>query len=283
MMKMRYAIVSPASVGLFLLVLLSSAAPLLAGADPTEVRMDRILQAPASGNPLGTDELGRDVWSRLLYGGRVSLAVGFLAMALSVLVGVILGTVSGLAGGFIDRLIMRVTDMMLSVPSLLLMIGLQAISPAGLLSVILVIGFTGWMLIARVIRTEIRVIRKETYVLAAKKLGAGPWRRFISHLFPRLMPSIIVLAASSAGHAILAEATLSFLGLGIPQTTPSWGNMLNGAQGYLMSGAWWLAVFPGLCIALTIYFIHVLGDRLQAGPRRHSLKKERNPHGHTGI
>ncbi|EMR07716.1 putative D,D-dipeptide transport system permease protein ddpC [Bhargavaea cecembensis DSE10] len=281
MMKMRLVILSPAAAGLFLLTLLSTAAPLLAGADPAEVRMDRILQPPGNGHPLGTDELGRDVWSRLLYGGRVSLAVGFLAMALSISVGMILGTISGLAGGFIDRLIMRTSDMLLSIPSILLMIGLQAIAPQGLLSVILVIGFTGWMLIARVIRTEIRAIRKETYVLAAKKLGAGPMQRFISHLLPRCMPSIIVLAAGSAGHAILAEATLSFLGLGIPQTIPSWGNMLTGAQGYLMSGAWWLAVFPGLCIALTIYLMHVLGDRLQTGPRRPSARKERNPHGHS--
>ncbi|MFC7363922.1 MULTISPECIES: ABC transporter permease [Bhargavaea] len=282
-MKIKHVIFSPAAVGLFLLALLSAAAPLLAGVDPAEVRMDRILQPPGSGHPLGTDELGRDVWSRLLYGGRVSLAVGFLAMALSISVGMILGTISGLAGGFIDRLIMRTSDMLLSIPSILLMIGLQAIAPAGLLSVILVIGLTGWMLITRVIRTEIRAIRKETYMLAAKKLGAGPVRRFISHLLPRCLPSIIVLAAGSAGHAILAEATLSFLGLGIPQTIPSWGNMLTGAQGYLMSGAWWLAVFPGLCIALTIYFIHVLGDRLQAGPRCPSARKEQNPHGHSGA
>ncbi|KZE38608.1 peptide ABC transporter permease [Bhargavaea cecembensis] len=269
-MKIRHVIFSPAALGLFLLALLSSAAPLLAGSDPAEVRMDQILQPPGSGHLLGTDELGRDVWSRLLYGGRVSLAVGFLAMVLSISVGVILGTVSALTGGFVDRLIMRTSDMLLSIPSLLLMIGLQAIAPAGLLSVILVIGLTGWMLIARVIRTEMMATRNETYVLAAQKLGAGPVRRFISHLLPRCMPSIIVLAAGSAGHAILAEATLSFLGLGIPQTIPSWGNMLTGAQGYLMSGAWWLAVFPGLCIALTIYFIHVLGDRLQAAPRHPS-------------
>lgn len=282
-MNMKHVILSPAAAGLFPLILISAAAPLLAGADPAEVKMDQILQPPGNGHLLGTDELGRDVWSRLLYGGRVSLAVGFLAMALSVSVGVILGTVSGLSGGLIDRLIMRTSDVLLSIPSILLMIGLQAIAPAGIHSVTLVIGFTGWMLIARVIRTEIKAIRKETYVLAAKKLGAGPVRRFSSHLLPRCMPSIIVFAAGSAGHAILAEATLSFLGLGIPQTIPSWGNMLTGAQGYLMSGAWWLAVFPGLCIALTIYFIHVLGDRLQAGPRRSSGRKERIPHGHSGA
>lgn len=283
MMKMKHVILSPAAAGLFLLALLSSAAPLLAGSDPAEVRMDQILQPPGSGHLLGTDELGRDIWSRLLHGGRVSLAVGFLAMALSISVGMILGTISGLAGGFIDRLIMRISDMLLSIPSILLMIGFQAIAPQGLLSVILIIGFTGWMLIARVIRTEIRAIRKETYVLAAQKLGAGPLRRFFSHLLPRCMPSIIVLAAGTAGHAILAEATLSFLGLGIPQTIPSWGNMLTGAQGYLMSGAWWIAVFPGLCIALTIYFINVLGDRMQAAPLRTWARKEKNPHGHTGT
>ncbi|MEK3935294.1 ABC transporter permease [Sporosarcina sp. FSL W7-1349] len=280
---MRRVLTSPVLAAILLLSIIVVSAPLLTAHDPLEIRMDQVLQPPSGDHPIGTDELGRDVWARLLYGGRISLAVGFLSMILTVFWGVLLGTISGLAGGITDRVIMRLADLLLSIPSLLLMIGFLAIMPQSLLSVILVISVTGWMMVARIVRTDIMATKQKTYVLAAMKLGAGPARSFMHHLLPQCIPSIIVLAVSSASHAILAEATLSFLGLGIPQTIPSWGNMLTGAQFHLLSGAWWLAVFPGLCIALTIFLIHALGDRLQASPRPISVRKEGTVHESTGT
>lgn len=238
-------------------------APLLTAHDPLAVRMDSVLQPPGSGHLLGTDELGRDVFSRLLYGGRVSLAVGAAAMLVSVAAGIFYGVVSGLAGGGIDRLMMRFIDALLSIPSLLLMIGLQLVFSPSLLAVILVISLTSWMPIARLIRTEILAMKRDVFIQASTVLGASPLQLLYRHMIPQCIPTIIVLAVSGVSHAIIAEATLSFLGIGIPPQEPSWGNMLMSAQSHLLSGAWWLAVFPAGCIIFTILVVNVFGDQLQ--------------------
>lgn len=247
------------------LVLLAAilAAPLLTPHHPLTVRMDSVLQAPSSIHLLGTDELGRDVFSRLLYGGRVSISVGAAAMFVSIVAGVLYGAVSGFSGGWIDRLMMRLIDALLSIPSLLLMIGLQLVFPPSLLTVILVISLTSWMPIARLIRTELLAMKKDVFIQASTVVGASPIQLLYRHMLPQCIPTIIVLAVSGISHAILAEATLSFLGIGIPPQEPSWGNMLMGAQSHLLSGAWWLAVFPAACIMYTILAINFLGDRLQ--------------------
>ncbi len=238
-------------------------APLLTVHDPLTVQMNSVLQPPGSIHLLGTDELGRDVLSRLLYGGRVSLAIGLVAMLVSVVVGVVYGAISGLIGGRIDRLLMRIIDALLSIPSLLLMIGLQMVFSSDSVAVILVISLTSWMPIARLIRTELIYIKKDVFIQASKIVGASPFQLLYRHMLPQCTPTIIVLAVSGISHAILAEATLSFLGIGIPPQEPSWGNMLMGAQSHLLSGAWWLALFPAGCIMYTILTVNFLGDRLQ--------------------
>lgn len=249
-------------------------APLLAVHDPLAIQMNSVLQPPSFAYLLGTDELGRDVFSRLLYGGRVSIAVGTVAMLVSVLVGVIYGAVSGLIGGRIDRLMMRIIDALLSIPSLLLMIGLQLVFPSSLLTVILVISLTSWMPIARLIRTELISMKKDVFIQASTVVGASAFQLLRRHMLPQCIPTIIVLAVSGISHAILAEATLSFLGIGIPPQEPSWGNMLMGAQSHLLSGAWWLAIFPAGCIMYTILIVNFLGDKLQDRLAAPQFRKE---------
>lgn len=238
-------------------------APLLTVHNPLTVEMNSVLQSPSSAHILGTDELGRDVFSRLLYGGRVSLLVGAVAMIVSVVVGVIYGAISGLVGGRLDQIMMRLIDALLSIPSLLLMIGLQMVFSSSLLSIILVISLTSWMPIARLIRTELIAIKKDVFIQASTVVGASPFQLLRRHMLPQSIPTIIVLAVSGISHAILAEATLSFLGIGIPPQEPSWGNMLMGAQVHLLSGAWWLAVFPASCITFIILAVNYFGDKLQ--------------------
>ncbi|HZG71718.1 MAG TPA: ABC transporter permease [Chondromyces sp.] len=238
-------------------------APMLTPYDSLAVQMDKVLQPPGDGHLFGTDELGRDVFTRLLYGGRVSLLVGAAAMLVSMLIGVSYGAISGLAGGVVDRVMMRIVDACLSVPSLLFMIGLQLLFSPGLLSVIFVISVTSWMSVARMIRTEILSMKRDVFIQASAVVGASSGQLLRRHLLPQCLPTISVMAISGVSHAILGEATLSFLGMGIPPHEPSWGNMLMGAQGHLLAGAWWLAVFPGLCITYTVLVVTYLGDKLQ--------------------
>ncbi|WP_059172283.1 ABC transporter permease [Bacillus sp. FJAT-27445] len=252
-----------ASGVLFVLILATWMAPILTSFDPIEVRMDQVLQPPGSGHLFGTDELGRDVFTRLLYGGRVSLLVGAAAMAVSIIIGIIYGSLSGIAGGIVDRVMMRFVDACLSIPSLILMIGLQLLLSQGLMTIVFVISITSWMPVARMIRTEIMAMKREVFIQASTVIGASPLQLLIRHMLPQCSPTITVLAISGMSHAILAEATLSFLGIGIPPHKPSWGNMLMSAQSHLLAGAWWQALFPGICITLTLLAISFLGDELQ--------------------
>ncbi|MCI2255754.1 ABC transporter permease [Domibacillus sp. PGB-M46] len=256
------------------LILLTAAAPVLSVYDPQAVDMNHVLEPPSRTHLLGTDELGRDSWSRLLHGGRVSLLAGTAAMIVSVIAGTLYGAVSGFAGGVIDRLLMRIVDALLSIPGLILMIGLQLLVKPGMLSIIFVISFTSWMVAARLIRTEIIMLKKEVFIQASTVLGASAFHLLFRHLLPRCWPTIAVLSVSGISHAILAEATLSFLGIGIPPHEPSWGNMLMGAQGFLLGGAWWLAVFPGVSLMLTILSILFIGDWLQDRLKVPHLRKE---------
>lgn len=251
------------SVSFLVILTATLLAPILTPNDPQAVNMSQVLQAPSMNHLFGTDELGRDVLSRLLYGGRVSLLVAASAMLVSLLVGIIYGAFSGYVGGMLDRLMMRIVDACLSIPSLLLMIGLQLLFSQGLMTIIIVISLTSWMPIARMIRTEMMTTRNDEFIHAAVVLGASPNQLVTRHLLPQSWPTITVLAVSGVSHAILAEATLSFLGIGIPPHEPSWGNMLMDAQSHLLAGAWWLAFFPGICITVTILTITFFGGRLQ--------------------
>lgn len=248
----------------FLVILTATfLAPLLTPFDPQTVNMSQVLHPPNKDHPFGTDELGRDVLSRLLYGGRISLFVAALAMLVSVLFGITYGAISGYVGGLLDRVMMRIVDACLSIPSLLLMMGLQLLFSQGLMTIVFVISLTSWMPIARMIRTEIMKTKNDEFIQAAIVLGAAPFQLITRHLLPQCWPTITVLTVSGAGHAVLAEATLSFLGIGIPPHEPSWGNMLMDAQSHLLAGAWWIAFFPGICITITILTITFFGGELQ--------------------
>lgn len=248
---------------LLMLVFVSLLAPVLMPHDPLSVGLMKILQPPSAVHFFGTDQLGRDVLTRLLYGGRVSISVGAAAMLIAVAFGASYGVISGFFGGMIDRILMRVLDALLSIPSILLMIGIQVFISASFLSVVVVIGMTSWMPIARLIRTEILSLKGEVFIQASEVVGASSAQLLTRHLLPQCLPTLIVMSVTGVSHAILSEATLSFFGIGIPPHEPSWGNMLMGAQSYLLSGAWWIALFPGLLITCTVLAVTFLGDMLQ--------------------
>ena len=235
------------------------------------------LSSPSSTHPLGTDSTGRDGFSRIVYGGQISLIIGLLAVVLSVSVGTVMGGVSAYYGGWVDAVLMRFTEAMLSIPQLFLLIVLgkflgrdiQTINLFGLSFsgsvgiVILVIGLTSWMYLARIVRANVLSLKEMDYIAAAKSLGASNSRIFFSHLVPNTLGIIIVSSTLGLAGAILSEAYVSFLGLGVQPPTASWGNMLTSAQSFIQKGAWWMWVFPSLFIVFTILCINLLGDGLR--------------------
>ena len=243
-------------------------APALAPADPARNDLLARLTPPAWmdggrwDHPLGTDTLGRDVVSRLLYGARVSLVVGFSAVILAGALGVTLGLVSGYYGGRLDDLLMRLGDVQLAFPALVLAIAVLAVVGSGLGNVVLVLGVTGWVTYARIARGETLSLRHREFVEGARALGARDTAILWRHVLPNVLPSITVVATFSVARTIIAEASLSFLGLGIPPPAPSWGAMLDEGRNYLTTG-WWLALFPGLAILAVVLGINVVGDWLR--------------------
>ena len=220
------------------------------------------LMPPMRGHPLGTDELGRDAWSRLLYGARVSLFIGIVASFLCILIGTVVGLISGYFGGWIDVAVMRFTDMMLCIPSLVLMVILSAVLKGGVFQLILVIVTFGWMSSARLVRGQVLSLKEQEYVESARAIGASGWRIMFSHLLPNTMAPVIVAFSMSISGTIIHEASLSFLGLGIPQPIPSWGNMLTNSQNYMFSAPW-LIWWPGIAIFITVLGFNFLGDGLR--------------------
>ncbi len=245
------------------LTLVAVGAPVLTSYDP-----DAIVVAsyhgplrPGGPHPLGTDTLGRDVWARLVYGARTSLFVGGLAMAVSFAIGVTVGLVAGYSGGMIDAALMWLVDLVLTMPSLLLLIVLATIFPPSLLTVPLVIGLIGWTTFARTVRGEVLTLRERDYVQAAHALGAPAGRVILRHLLPGVLPGAVVLAALGMSGAIVVDAGLSYLGLGVPLPTPSWGRMVSDAQTYI-AVAPWLMVAPGVAIALAVIGFNLIGHGL---------------------
>jgi peptide/nickel transport system permease protein len=247
---------------------LAALAPALAPADP--VRNDLVarlappmwVQGGSERHPLGTDTLGRDVASRLLYGARVSLLVGFSAVAGAGAVGVLLGLLAGYYGGRLDALLMRLGDVQLAFPVLVLAIAVLSVLGAGLGNVIAVLAVTGWVTYARVARAETLALRRREFVEGARALGARDAGILWRHVLPNVLPPISVVATFSVARTIIAEASLSFLGLGIPPPAPSWGAMLDEGRNYLTTG-WWLALFPGLAILAVVLGINLVGDWLR--------------------
>jgi peptide/nickel transport system permease protein len=249
-------------------ILLAMVAPALAPADPVRNDLLARLAPPAwveGGSwqhPLGTDTLGRDVVSRLLYGARVSLIVGFSAVVVAGVLGLALGLAAGYYGGRIDEALMRVGDVQLAFPALVLAIAVLAVVGSGLGSIVLVLGVTGWVTYARIARGETLSLRHREFVEGARALGAGDAAILWRHVLPNVLPSITVVATFSVARTIIAEASLSFLGLGLPPPAPSWGAMLDEGRNYLTTG-WWLALFPGLAILAVVLGINVVGDWLR--------------------
>lgn len=232
---------------------------LLAPYDPNKIVVQDRLQAPSATHFFGTDDYGRDYFSRALYGGRISLLVGFLAMILATGLGTAVGTISGYFGGKVDQILMRIVEILLSIPSFLIMLILSVYLKPGIQNVIIIIGALTWMNIARLVRAETLSVKEREYVLYAKVSGQSSFRIITMHIIPSIFSTIIVSATINIASAILMESTLSFLGLGIQQPESSWGSMLNNAQG-LISEAPHLALFPGLFIFLTVLAFNVLGD-----------------------
>ncbi len=243
-------------------------APFLALHDPNDQSLRRRLIPPAwegKGTweyPLGTDHLGRDIFSRAIYGSRVSLTVGFSAVLISGTLGALLGLIAGYYGGKIEAIIMRLVDIQLAFPFILLAISVVAVVGAGLKNVIIVLGIAGWMVYARMVRGEVLSVKEREFVVAAKAVGVRDSLILLRHILPNVLTPVIVVATFSVANVIILEAALSFLGVGVEPAIPTWGGMLADGREYI-STAWWLATFPGLAIMFTVLGINLIGDWLR--------------------
>jgi ABC-type dipeptide/oligopeptide/nickel transport system permease subunit len=245
------------------LVLLALLAPYLSFHDPVKASLDQPMQPPSLDHPFGTDHLGRDVFSRVLYGTRVSLMVGIFAASLAVALGALVGLLAGYFGGPVDSALMRVVDTIYSPPETILLMVLVTMFTRSVWTIILAIALTHWMSTSRLVRSEALSIRQRPFVESAMALGAGDIYILLRHVAPNLLYIAVISVTLMTAHAILTESFLSFLGLGIPPHLPSWGNMLNEAQRDIMRGIWWTAFFPGMMIVITVLSINLLGEDLK--------------------
>ena len=246
-----------------LLFLLALLAPFIAPHDPIQVNADNAYLRPLSpGHLLGTDELGRDLFSRMLWGARVSLPVAFVAVAVGLLAGGLIGLISGYFGGVVDLLLMRLIDALLAFPALILAIAIVAALGPDLRNAMIAIGIVAIPVYARLIRALVLQLKRMEFITATRSLGATPLRIILRHMIPNLLNPVIVQVSLSAGFAILAEATLSFLGLGAQVPTPDWGQMINSGATFLANDPW-LAIVPGAAISLTVFSFNFLGDSLR--------------------
>lgn len=237
-------------------------APWLSPYDPAAIDIKNILIGPNLSHPFGTDELGRDVLSRMIWGSRVSLAVGFVAIGIATVIGILLGSAAGYYGGYIDSAVMRIVDIMLSIPTIFLILVVIAILEPSIINIMIVIGFTSWMEPARLLRAEFISLKEREYVTAAHALGARDRRIIFRHLLPNGISPIFVSATMGIGGAILLESSLSFLGLGVQPPTPSWGSLLSSGKDHIEI-AWWLSAFPGLAILVTVLGYNLLGEGIR--------------------
>jgi peptide/nickel transport system permease protein len=246
-----------------LAVVVGLAAPWLAPHDPITTDFSAGLKPPGTpGHPLGTDQLGRDLLSRVLYGARVALFIGFCTVLLTAVVGGLLGLLAGFFGGWPGTVLMRIADVQLSFPFILLALTINAIVGLGLRNIIISLSAAGWVVYARVVRGEVLSVKQREYVHAAAALGMGRARVLFGHVLPNVAPSIIVVASLQFSQFIVAEASISFLGFGVQPPTPAWGSMLSESRDFLYV-AWWLAAFPGAALALTALGINLVGDWLR--------------------
>jgi|UniRef100_A0A7V6DP54 peptide/nickel transport system permease protein len=244
------------------LFLVSIFAYYLAPYDPGQIDLNQVLMPPSAQHWLGTDTLGRDVLSRIIYGSRVSLKVGFVAVGLATLIGLIVGATAGFYGGWVDLVLMRFVDLMLCFPSFFLILAVIALLEPSIWNIMVVIGATSWMGVARLVRAEILSLKEREFVTAARALGASDMRLILRHLLPNALAPVMVSATLGVAGAILTESALSFLGLGVQPPTPSWGNILTAGKDNIEI-AWWLSVFPGLAILITVMSYNLLGEGIR--------------------
>ena len=247
-----------------LLVLLALAAPLVARHDPTAIQLASQLQAPSGEHWLGTDIQGRDIWARLVYGARVSLAVGFVSQAIALALGLTLGLIAGYYGRWVDEVVMRLADVTLAFPTLLLLIAMAAALQPSMTVVFVTIGVVGWAGMARLVRGQVLVVRQLEYVQAVRALGGVDRRIMLRHVLPNVVAPVVIAATLGIAGAIMAEAALSFLGLGVQPPTPSWGAMIaDGRDLSQLRSAPWTSVAPGVAIGAAVLGFNLLGDALR--------------------
>lgn len=237
-------------------------APWLAPYDPGQINVRKVLEGPSTEHPFGTDQLGRDVLSRMIYGSRISLLVGFVSVGIACLLGVFLGALAGYYGRWVDNLIMRFVDIMLCFPTFFLILAVIAFLEPSIWNIMIVIGLTGWMSVARLVRAEFLSLKERDFTLAEKALGARDLRIIFQHILPNALAPVLVAATLGVAGAILTESALSFLGIGVQPPTPSWGNILTGGKDNIQI-AWWLSLFPGLAILLTVMAYNLLGEGIR--------------------
>jgi peptide/nickel transport system permease protein len=274
---LKKALSNPLAKSGFIIILtvfiLAMLAPWISPYDPDDINVKAILLEPSAQHWMGTDGLGRDVLSRMLYGGRISLLVGLVAVGISTAIGILLGALAGYYRGWVDTLIMRLVDVMLSIPSFFLILAVIAFLTPSIYNVMIVIGLTSWMGVTRLVRAEFLSLSSREFVQAARTLGAKDARLIFSHLLPNSLTPIIVSSVLGVAGAVLLESGLSFLGLGVQAPQASWGNILSDGKNYIQF-AWWLSLFPGLAILMTVLGYNLLGEGLRDAldPRSGSSK-----------
>jgi len=242
--------------------LMALLAPVISPWDPQKINLEEILSPPSLRHPFGTDSLGRDLLSRVIWGSRISLSVGFVAVGISVIIGTIWGLVSGYAGGKVDNFLMRIVDIMLCFPSFFLVLALIAFTKPSIWNIMAVIGVTSWMGVARLVRAEVLSLKEREFILSAKSVGCSHLRIMFRHILPNALSPVWVAATLGVAGAILLESSLSFLGLGVQPPTPSWGSIITEGKDNL-EVAWWITLFPGLAILLAVLGFNLLGEGLR--------------------
>ncbi len=245
-----------------ILIMVSLLAPLISPYDPTEIDVYNVLSPPSKEHLLGTDELGRDVLSRIIWGSRISLKVGFVAVGIALIIGIIIGSVAGFYGGVVDSILMRFVDMMLAFPTFFLILAVVAILEPNIFTIMVVIGITSWMDVARLVRAEFLTLKGRDFVDAARAIGVSNTRLIFRHILPNALSPVFVAATFGVAGAILVESGLSFLGLGVQPPQPSWGNILTSGKDNI-EVAWWLSLYPGLAILITVLSYNLVGEGLR--------------------
>jgi peptide/nickel transport system permease protein len=261
-----------ALAGLYVIIalfVLSLFADFLTPYDAGAIDAWHVLLPPSSSHWFGTDELGRDVLTRVIFGARVSLKVGFVAVGIAVVIGTVIGLISGFYGGWVDSLLMRIVDIMLCFPTFFLILAVITMLEPSIYYIMIIIGLTGWMGVARLVRAEVLSLKSRDFVMAARVLGASDRRIIFRHILPNALSPVLVSATLGVAGAILTESALSFLGIGVQPPTPSWGNILTSGKDYI-EFAWWLSLFPGVAILITVLSYNLVGEGLRDAldPRR---------------